>query len=378
MIKAWSYTEEYKRYRKKILKSIDKTLKSGELFFGKQLKKFEKNFLKYNKLKFGVAVGSGTEALLIALKTLGIGNNNNDEVITVSNTAIPTISAIKSAGAKAIFVDIGNDFLMDANKIEKHINKNTKAIIPVHLYGQSCDMERICKIAKKNNLKVIEDCAQAQGAKFNNKHVGSFGDVACFSFYPTKILGAYGDGGFVSTNSLKLYQRARRLRFYGIEQIVKKNKFIKKYYANEHGINSRLDEIQASILNLKLSNVKNYIIKRKKLAKIYSKELSNTSLKVPIENKNCNHVFHLYTLYHPKRNLIIKKLRKKNIQIKIYYPFPIHKMKAYSYMTKDKNSHLPITVKMSKGIFSLPIYPEFKHREAYKLTKILKNIVKAI
>ena len=378
MIKAWSYTEEYKRYRKKILKSIDKTLKSGELFFGKQLKKFEKNFLKYNKLKFGVAVGSGTEALLIALKTLGIGNNNNDEVITVSNTAIPTVSAIKSAGAKAIFVDIGNDFLMDANKIEKHINKNTKAIIPVHLYGQSCDMERICKIAKKNNLKVIEDCAQAQGAKFNNKHVGSFGDVACFSFYPTKILGAYGDGGFVSTNSLKLYQRARRLRFYGIEQIVKKNKFIKKYYANEHGINSRLDEIQASILNLKLSNVKNYIIKRKKLAKIYSKELSNTSLKVPIENKNCNHVFHLYTLYHPKRNLIIKKLRKKNIQIKIYYPFPIHKMKAYSYMTKDKNSHLPITVKMSKGIFSLPIYPEFKHREAYKLTKILKNIVKAI
>ncbi len=378
MIKAWSYTEEYKRYRKKILKSIDKTLKSGDLFFGKQLKKFEKNFLKYNKLKFGVAVGSGTEALLIALKTLGIGNNNNDEVITVSNTAIPTISAIKSAGAKAIFVDIGNDFLMDANKIEKHINKNTKAIIPVHLYGQSCDMERICKIAKKNNLKVIEDCAQAQGAKFNNKHVGSFGDVACFSFYPTKILGAYGDGGFVSTNSLKLYQRARRLRFYGIEQIVKKNKFIKKYYANEHGINSRLDEIQASILNLKLSNVKNYIIKRKKLAKIYSKELSNTSLKVPIENKNCNHVFHLYTLYHPKRNLIIKKLRKKNIQIKIYYPFPIHKMKAYSYMTKDKNSHLPITVKMSKGIFSLPIYPEFKHREAYKLTKILKNIVKAI
>ena len=378
MIKPWSYTEEYKNLRKKILNSIDKTLNSGELFFGKQLNKFEKNFLKYNKLKFGVAVGSGTEALLIALKTLGIGNNNNDEVITVSNTAIPTVSAIKSAGAKAIFVDIGNDFLMDANKIEKHINKNTKAIIPVHLYGQSCDMERICKIAKKNNLKVIEDCAQAQGAKFNNKHVGSFGDVACFSFYPTKILGAYGDGGFVSTNSLKLYQRARRLRFYGIEQIVKKNKFIKKYYANEHGINSRLDEIQASILNLKLSNVKNYIIKRKKLAKIYSKELSNTSLKVPIENKNCNHVFHLYTLYHPKRNLIIKKLRKKNIQIKIYYPFPIHKMKAYSYMTKNKNSHLPITVKMSKGIFSLPIYPEFKHREAYKLTKILKNIVKAI
>jgi len=378
MIKIWSYTDEYKKLRKKILNSIDKTLKSGELFFGKQLTKFEKNFLKYNKLKFGIAVGSGTEALLIALKTLGIGDDNNDEVITVSNTAIPTVSAIKSAGAKAIFVDIGNDYLIDTNKIEKHINKNTKAIIPVHLYGQSCNMEKICKIAKKNNLKIIEDCAQAQGAKFNNRYVGTFGDIACFSFYPTKILGAYGDGGFVSSNSLKLYQRARRLRFYGIEQIVKKNKFVKKYYANEHGINSRLDEIQASILNLKLSLVKNNIIKRKKIAKIYSEELSNTSLKLPIENKNCKHVFHLYTLYHPKRDLIINKLRKKNIQIKIYYPIPIHKMKAYSQMKKNKNSHLPVTIKMSKGIFSLPIYPELKQKEIYKITQILKKIVKSI
>ncbi len=165
MIKTWSYVEEYKSFRKKILISIDKTLKSGELFFGKQLKQFEKNFLKQNKFKYGIAVGSGTDALIIALKTLGIGNNNEDEVITVSNTAIPTVSAIKSVGAKAVFVDIGNDYLMNVNKIQKYINKNTKPIIPVHLYGQACDMKKICKIAKKNNLKVIEDCAQAQGAK---------------------------------------------------------------------------------------------------------------------------------------------------------------------------------------------------------------------
>ena len=251
MIKTWSFVEEYKDFRKKILNSIDKTLKSGELFFGKQLEQFEKNFLKYNKFKYGIAVGSGTDALLIALKTLGIGDNKGDEVITVSNTAIPTVSAIKSAGAKAVFVDIGNDYLIDVNKIQKYINKNTKAIIPVHLYGQSCDIEKICKIAKKNNLKVIEDCAQAQGAKFNNKYVGSFGDIGCFSFYPTKILGAYGDGGFISTNSIKLFQKARRIRFYGIEQLINKNKFFKKYYANEHGVNSRLDEVQAAILNIK-------------------------------------------------------------------------------------------------------------------------------
>ena len=378
MIKTWSYVEEYRSFRKKILISIDKTLKSGELFFGRQLKQFEKNFLKQNKFKYGIAVGSGTDALIIALKTLGIGNNNRDEVITVANTAIPTVSAIRSAGAKAVFVDIGNDFLMNADKIQKYINKNTKAIIPVHLYGQACDMKKICKIAKKNNLKVIEDCAQAQGAKFNNKYVGSFGDLGCFSFYPTKILGTYGDGGFISTSSIKLFRKARRIRFYGIEQLVKKNKFIKKYYANEHGINSKLDEIQAAILNVKLAHVKNFISKRKKLAKLYSQQLSNTSLKLPIEKMNLQHVFHLYTVYHPKRDLIIKKLRKKNVQVKIYYPFPIHKMKAYSNMTKKKNLHLPITEKMSKGIFSLPLYPKLKYSEVFRLTKILKNIVKTI
>ena len=196
MIKAWSYIEEYKDLRKKILKSIDVALKSGQIFFGKELQKFERRFIKENKLKYGVAVGSGTDALYIAL--LGLGIKEGDEVITVSNTAIPTVSAIKNCGAKVRFVDIGHDYLIDANKIEKYISKNTKAIIPVHLYGQACDMEKICSIAKKYKLKVIEDCAQAQGAKFKNKYVGSFGDAGCFSFYPTKILGAYGDGGFLT------------------------------------------------------------------------------------------------------------------------------------------------------------------------------------
>jgi len=152
----------------------------------------------------------------------------------------------------------------------------------------------------------------------------------------------------------------------------------KKYYANEHGINSRLDEIHATILNIKLAHVKNYINKRKKLAKLYSKELKNASLKLPVEKANCRHVFHLYTVYHSKRDLIIKKLKEKNVQIKIYYPFPIHEMKAYSYMTKKKNLHLPITKKMSKGIFSLPLYPKLKYSDAYKFTKILKKILKDI
>jgi len=378
MIKTWSYIEEYKIYRKKILYSIDKTLKSGDLFFGKQLNNFEKNFLKLNKCKYGVAVGTGTDALIISLKVLGIGNNRNDEVITVSNTAIPTVSAIKSAGAKAVFIDIGNDYLIDVNKIEKYITKNTKAIIPVHLYGQACDMKRILLIAKKYNLKIIEDCAQAQGAKFNNKYVGTFGDLGCFSFYPTKILGAYGDGGFITTNSQKLFQKIRRARFYGIEQFDKKNKFYKKYYANEHGINSRLDEIHASILNIKLKDVKKNIKKRKNLANVYEKELKNTSLTLPIIKQNCEHVFHLYSLYHPKRDLIIKKLKEKNIEIKIYYPAPIHLMKAYKDFNKRKNSNLKITEKISKGIFSLPLYPNLKYKHVYKIAEVLKNILKKI
>ena len=378
MIKTWSYIKEYKNSRKEILNSIDKTLKSGNLFFGNQLYKFEKNFLKHNKSKYGLAVGSGTDALIISLKALGIGNNRNDEVITVSNTAIPTVSAITTAGAKAVFADIGKDYLINIDNIQKLINKNTKAIMPVHLYGHPCDMEKIYKIAKKNNLKIIEDCAQSQGATFNNKKVGTFGDFGCFSFYPTKILGAYGDGGFITTSSAEMYNKIKRIRFYGIEQNDKKNKFNKKYYANEHGINSRLDELHASILNVKLNKINNYISKRKKIAKIYLEELKNTSLKLPNQKVNCQHVFHLFTVYHPQRELIIKKLKSKNIEIKIYYPLPIHKMKAYKNIKVNKNFKLLVTEKMAKGIFSLPLYPELSITEVYKVVKALKTVLKTI
>jgi len=373
MIKAWSYTEEYKSLRKKILQSIDRTLKSGQIFFGKELKKFEKQFVKKNNLKYGVAVGSGTDALYIAL--LGLGIKQNDEIITVSNTAIPTVSAIKTCGAKVKFVDVGSDYLIKTDNIEKCISKNTKAIMPVHLYGQACDMEKICKIAKKYKLKIIEDCAQAQGAKFKNKYVGSFGDVGCFSFYPTKILGAYGDGGFISTNSVSLYKKVKRIRFYGIELSNKKNKFNNKYYANEHGTNSRISEIQSSILNIKLPQVEFWIKQRRKLAKIYSKELKNTSLKLPIENTDCKHVFHLYVVYHSKRDKIVKKLKENNIQININYPFPIHKMKAYKNKILNKFNYLPMTEKMAKGIFSLPLYPKLKEVDVVKISKIVKKIL---
>ncbi len=374
MIKSWSYKEEYKKNRKTILKAIDKTLLSGDLFFGNQLANFENNFKKLNKSKYGIAVGSGTDALIIALKALGVGRNINDEVITVSNTAIPTAAAIKSAGAKPIFVDVGDDYLINPLEIKRAINKNTKAIIPVHLYGQPCKMDDIIKIAKKFKLKIIEDCAQAQGAKYKNKFVGNFGDFGCFSFYPTKILGAYGDGGFITTNSVKMFNTIRRLRFYGIEQNDKKNKFNGLYYSNEHGLNSRLDEIHSSILNIKVKKVKNFIKKRRQLAHSYSKELKDTSLLLPRENINCKHVYHLYTVYHPKRLKIIKALEKKKIKINIYYPYPIHKMKGF-FSRKNKNYKLPITNKIYKGIFSLPLYPELKSIHLKKIVKTLKEVL---
>jgi len=372
MIKFWTYKREYKKYQKVLLNKIKKSIDSGIIFFGNELKTFEKNFIKKNKAKYGIAVGSGTDALLICLKSIGI--KKGDEVITAANTAIPTISAIINAGAIPRLVDIGEDYLIDVKKIPKEINKRTKAIIPVHLYGQSCEMTEIVRISKKYNIKIIEDCAQSQGAKYKNKFVGNFGEFGCFSFYPTKILGAYGDGGFILTNDYNLYKKIKRIRFYGIETIDLKNKFLGKYYANENGVNSRLDEIQSSILNFKLKKINYFIKKRRLLAKLYITELKKSELKLPYENSNCDHVYHLFTVYHPKALKIITHLKKKEIETRIIYPYPIHKMKAYSHIIKNKQ-RLANSESASKGIFSLPLYPELKIKEVKKICKDLIDIL---
>jgi len=374
MINFWSYKDEYKKYRNKFNTFFDQTLKSGQIFFGPNLKNFEYEFLKKYKSKYGVAVGSGTDALLISLMSINI--KNGDEVITASNTAIPTISAIVNSGARPVLVDIKEDYLIDTDKIEKKITKKTKAIIPVHLYGKSCDMDKIIKISNKYKLSIIEDCAQSQGAKFNNKFVGTFGSLGCFSFYPTKILGGYGDGGFILTNNFKLYSNIKKIRFYGIDTIDKKNNFYNKYYANINGLNSRLDEINSKILNFKLSKIDKFILKRRNIAKIYDNELKNTGLKLPIINNNKFDVYHLYTVFHKKRDLIIKKLLKEKIQSRIIYPFPIHKMKAYSNFFK--NEKYDISEINSKGIFSLPLYPELNIKDVKIICRKLKKILLSI
>ena len=374
MIKFWSYDREYKKYKNSILKNLNKTLKKGNIFFGDQLKIFEKNFKKKYKSKYGIAVGSGTDALLISLKTLNL--KKGDEVITAANTAIPTISAIINAGGIPKLVDIGDDYLIDVKKIQNAINRKSRAIIPVHLYGQMCEMNKIQKIAKKNNLVIIEDCAQSQGAKYGNKFSGTIGKFGCFSFYPTKILGAYGDGGFILTNDKNSFKKIKRLRFYGIETI-EKNKFKNKYYAIENGYNSRLDEVQASILNFKLNKIDGFINKRRNLAKYYYKNLNSANITLPKENINCKHVYHLFTIYHPHGDLLMKKLNKHKIQTRKIYPYPIHKMKAYSKIIKNKNT-LKNSEKKSKGIICLPLYPELTKQEIVKICNVLKKVVKTI
>ena len=373
MIKYWDYLREYKKLKREILNSVNKVFESGTLLFGQELIKFEKNFCKFNNSKYGIGVGSGTDALFIALKALGVGIG--DEVITVSNTAIPTVASIINTGAKVRFVDIGKDSLIDIKKIKDAINSKTKVIVPVHLFGQTCDMSGILSISKKYNLKIVEDCAQACGALYKNQKAGSMGDVGCYSFYPTKILGAYGDGGFLTTNNKKLYEKMHRFRFYGIDTLKKNKKWNNKYYSIDHGTNSRLNEIQASILNLKLKYVNSYIRKRRFIAQKYFKGLMESGIILPIVNKKNFHVFHIFAVSHPKRELILKKLSLKKINLSIHYPYPIHIMKAYKNFTYNYSSRLIETEKKAKTTFSLPVYPGIKN---YEIENIIQNINKIV
>ena len=359
---VWNYLEDYKKNKKKILSITDKVFSSGNLILSKEVLSFEKNFSTFTNNKFGIGVNSGTDALQIALMSIGV--RKNDEVITVSNTAVPTVSAIISCNAKPVFVDVNEaDFLINTALIEKKITKKTKAIIPVNLYGQSANYKLIKKITKKYNIKIIEDCAQSAGAFYNNDPSGSLGDMAAFSFYPTKNLGAYGDGGMIVTKNKNLSLSCKKLRKYGMS---------KNYYSELHGINSRLDEIQAAILNFRLTKLNSNIIKRRKIAKIYNDNLKTDSLTLPIENSGNYHSYYVYVVRHPKRKKIMNYLMDNGIFCNISYPFPIHSMRGYKYL-KVKNDDLKNTNKLSKEIFSLPMYPELSTVKLEKVINILNK-----
>ena len=376
MIKVWDYKKEYQNEKEEILSAVEKVFESGTLVFGPHLEEFEKKFANYCDCKYGVGVGNCTDALEVALRALKIGNG--DEVITVSNTAVPTVSAIVSAGAIPIFVDVDEHHLMDVPKIEDVITEKTKCILPVHLYGQSVDMDSVARLAQKYYLKIVEDCAQAHGATYKGKKVGSMSDAGAFSFYPTKVLGAYGDGGMITTNSEELGDTLQRVRFYGMEKKkMSSGHWNGKYYSLEHGINSRLDELHAAILLKKLDHLDEYILTRCEIAKRYDNELSSTSMILPRERRGNKYIYYVYVVKHPKRDLFIEKLREREIHVNISYPWPIHTMAGYEYLGW-KEGDLPITERYANEVFSLPMYPTLTSDEQTEVIKAVKEIDKLL
>lgn len=364
VIKVWDYLSEYHQEKKEILSAIEEVLESGWLILGQKVKDFENQYSEFCGVKYTVGVDNGTNAIFLALKSIGVGEG--DEVITVSNTAIPTVSAIVSAGATPVFVDIlESSFLMDTSKLESLITSRTKCILPVHLFGQCADMGEINKIAKNYNLFVIEDCAQSHGAIYKGKIAGSMGNLSTTSFYPTKILGTYGDGGAISTNDENLYKKLLRLRFYGAE---------KTYYAIEHGYNSRLDELHAAILLTKLNKLDKYIARRRELAEKYNILLKDSGLILPKEMNYGKHAYYIYVVRHAKRDLIMEELKKNDILLNISYPWPIHIMTGYQYLGY-KVGDFPITEQMAKEIFSLPMYPSLPDKEQLIVCNRLLEII---
>ncbi len=352
---------QYLSYKEEIDAAISRVIDGGWYILGEEVKAFEEEFAKYIEVRHGIGVGSGTEALHLALVSCDI--RKGDEVITVSHTAVATVSAIELAGAKPVFVDIEPDFYtIDPAKLEAAITQKTKAIIPVHIYGQSADMEPIFQIAKKHNLCLIEDCAQAHGATYKNKRVGSFGDMACFSFYPTKNLGALGDGGMVVTNDDTLAEKARLLREYG---------WARRFVSQISGWNTRLDEIQAAVLRVKLKYLDEDNAKRARIAELYRRGLDETPLVLPTVMEGVVHVYHLFVIRTRDRDELLEFLRKKGIGAAIHYPVPVHQQPAYAGV----NGKLPQTECVAKEILSIPIYPELTKEDIYTVIDTIRDFV---
>ena len=356
MIDFAGLKEQYKDIAAEIERAVSRVLRSGWYILGDELACFEQEFSSYVGARHGVGVNSGSDALLLALKALDI--RAGDEVLTVSHTYISTVDSIVRNSARPVFVDIDPDTCcIDPGQIEDKITERTRAIIPVHLYGHPADMQQIMEIARKHNLFVIEDACQAHGAKYGGKSVGSIGDLGCFSFYPTKNLGAYGDGGMVVTSNSELAEKLRRLRNYGQPR------------KNEHvlvGINSRLDEMQAAVLRVKLKHLDWWNQKRREIAGQYNAFLSESGVITPIEKKNAGHVYYLYVIRCKRRNALQRHLSQHKIHTQIHYPVPVHKQRAYQDMGFD--IHLPVTERVCHEILSLPMHPWLSEADIATIT----------
>jgi dTDP-4-amino-4,6-dideoxygalactose transaminase len=367
-------------------------LSSAGYIMGKNITEFEKEFAEYIGVKHAISVGNGTDSLVIALKSLGIGNG--DEVITTPFTFFATAEAISAVGAKPVFVDVEKDtFNIDPMKIEEKITNNTKAIMPVHIFGQSAKMDEINEIAKKHNLKVIEDACQAVGAKYKNRNIGTLGDVACFSFFPTKNLGCAGDGGMIVTSDDNIATIARALRTHGsgengqkaynllnnIEEEVKSASHADdtvynplKYYNYLIGFNTRLDAIQGAILRIKLPHLDKWNEKRRQIAEIYDEKLKDTELVTPVIKSENEPVYHMYILQSEDREAILNKLREKGVATGVYYPVPLHLQKVYKDLGY-KEGDMPISEYLSHRTFAIPVYPELIDEQINYIVESIKE-----
>lgn len=356
---------QYQSIKKEIDAAIQRVLDGSVFIGGKEVEEFEKEVAVFCGSKFAIGVNSGTDALFLSLKALGIGSG--DEVITTPFTFIATAGVISNCGAKPVFADIDPvTFNIDPKKIEKKITEKTKIIIPVHLFGQMADMLEIIEIAKKRNLFVIEDAAQAIGAEFNGQKAGSMGDAGCFSFFPSKNLGAFGDGGMIITNNEELASKIRLLKSHGSSPR-------EKYLNLIVGINSRLDSIQAAILRVKLKYLSEWSRKRAEIAAYYNENLKGAGdIVVPVTLTKRSHIFHQYTVRTGSRDELQKNLKGKEVPTMVYYPLPLHLQPAFEYLNY-KAGDFPEAEKAAKEVLSLPIYPELVEETQDMIIKAVKD-----
>jgi len=356
---------EIERHWDEFIKAIEEVLKSAQFIMGPNVKAFEEEVASYLGVKHAVGVNSGTDALLIAVKAAGIGPG--DEVITTPFTFFATAEAVSQVGATPVFVDVNErTYNIDPKAIEPAITERTKAIIPVHLYGQAADMDPIMNLARKYNLKVIEDTAQAFGGEYKGRKLGTIGHIGCYSFFPSKTLGAFGDGGLITTDDDEVAETVKMLRVHGSK---------KKYYNEKVGYNSRLDEIQAAILRVKLPYIDEANEARRKAAHRYNELLKNIpGIVTPCEDARTKHVYHQYTIrvLSGRRDQLQKHLAEEGIGTMVYYPVPVHKLPIY----EDTAPMLPVAEKLSGEVLSLPIWPGIEEEIQEQVAEAISELMK--
>ncbi|MFE8911818.1 DegT/DnrJ/EryC1/StrS family aminotransferase [Streptomyces globisporus] len=370
--RVWDYLPEYEKEKADILDAVEQVFGSGQLILGGSVKGFEEEFAAYHGAAHCTSVDNGTNALKLALEALGVGPG--DEVITVSNTAAPTVVAILGTGAVPVFVDVREeDFLIDTGLVEAAITEHTKVLLPVHLYGQSVDFAPLRALADRYGLKILEDCAQSHGARHHGDLVGTLGDASAFSFYPTKVLGAYGDGGAVITSDEATDRALRELRYYGMEKVY--------YVVRTPGHNSRLDEVQAEILRRKLTRLDSYLEGRNAVARRYEAALGDLTgpgrLQLPATNEGNTHSFYVYVVRHPERDRIIEALKAHDIALNISYPWPCHTMSGFAHLGYAKGA-LPVTERLAREIFSLPMYPSLPEAVQDRVIAALREVLASL